>query len=68
MWNSGFPYGTDKANAPRSDRDEARAARQINAHAYDGPSSGEETRSWIGNAVPDSLVTYPECHNLFGNS
>ena len=40
MWNSGFPRGTDKVNEPGTDRDEARMTRQINAHAYDGPSSG----------------------------
>ena len=40
MRNSVFPRGTDKVNEPGTDRDEARTARQINAHAYDGPSSG----------------------------
>lgn len=68
MRNSGFPRGTDKVNEPGTDREEARVAKQISAHAYDGASSGQETHSWIGNAVPDSLVTYPECHNLSGNS
>ena len=45
------------------ERDETRVARQISVHAHDGASFGQETRSWIGNAVPDSLVT-PERHNL----
>lgn len=40
MWNSGFPRGTDKVNEPGTDLDEARAARQISAQAYDGASSG----------------------------
>lgn len=40
MWNSGFPCGSDKVNEPGADHDEARVARQISAHAYDGASSG----------------------------
>lgn len=68
MRNSGFPCGSDKANGQ---------APTATKPAWPGKSAhtlmtvqvlDRKRRSWIGNAVPDSLVTYPECHNLSGNS